>query len=281
MIKGFRARLRLFSNEPKTEKSNRFCESESVSEKNGFLIKVAESGIPPGAFRNQQDILLKTILAGKRRVEEEKKELKTSEEGVRKFKTSEEEKRKLKTSNDFQTKADIEPEVVNHDNVFGNVEFNTDVQNDIQNDVHNEVKIDIDVVEIERENLSNDAAKVTSIHPDVDRQIQDRPIQDQENPNPGQTGSVDGLPESESHQLSENTNNNKNIEVIPKTESELNLNETADQITSIETSRPPSGHHPGQPRRCQSQRENRIVNPRLRKFSVPTTLLEHGIQGNR
>jgi hypothetical protein len=279
MIKGFRARLRLFSNEPKTEKSNLFCESES--EKNGFLIKVAESGIPPGTFRNQQDILLKTILAGKRKVEEE---------GKRELNTSGEEKRKLKTSNDFQTKADIEPEVVNHDNVFRNVEFNADVQNvefntDVQNDVQNEVKIDIDVVEIERENLSNDAAKVTSIHPDVDRQIQDRqiqdrPIRDQENPNPGQTGSVDDLPESESHQLSDD-NDNKNIEVIPKTESELNLNETADQITSIETSRPPSGHHPGQPRRCQSQRENRIVNPRLRKFSVPTTLLEHGIQGNR
>jgi hypothetical protein len=274
MIKGFRARLRLFSNEPKTEKRNLFCESES--EKNGFLIKVAENGIPPGTFRNQQDILLKTILAGKRRVEEEKKELKTSEEGVRKFKTSGEGKKELKTSNDFQTKADIEPEAVNHDNVFPNVEFNTDVQNVVQN----EVKIDIDVVEIERENLSNDAAKVTSIHPDVDCPIQDRPIQDQENPNPSQTGSVDDLPESESHQLSDN-NKNKNIEVIPKNESELNLNETADQITSIETSRPPSGHHPGQPRRCQSQRENRIVNPRLRKFSVPTTLLEHGIQGNR
>jgi hypothetical protein len=44
---------------------------------------------------------------------------------------------------------------------------------------------------------------------------------------------------------------------------------------------PGRGFSKDPPRRSQSQRENRILNPRLRKFSVPTTLEEHGLQGHR
>ena len=247
MIKGFKSKLRLFgSTETETETETKIL--FGVPEKNGFHHIRAPEKPPPDRLKDQQEVLLEKLLSGSK-----KKTLKE------------------KNSKNLEAKAEVKPKtetvvVVERNNNTNN--SSNAIGNNV-NDVNNVNNVNnVDNVNVKKNSQS--------LKPDAD------PITCNNGGNPEENegrDSIDDLPESERpHPTPSPTS--------AYAES-CNSSEAADKITPIAEG-PLAG--PGltgagclkdPPRRCQSQRENRAVNPRLRKFSVPTTMEEHGLQGHR
>ena len=260
MIKGFRNKLRLFNNEPKTETTNQlFAENP---DKNGFHFKVIETpyssvgGLSAtDRLTDQQALLLEKITVGNRR--DEKKKLKKNE--INKIETE-------------TVVAVVEPVNNNRNN-------NSDDNNrDVIESNNTKINLDQDADTVTNSNSSN-----SNQHPDVDGSKQATTASSNH-------GSVTDLPIAESEADEKNNSNNdggdkqvKSSNTSIVTDSESILNEATDKITSIPIVEGSGYREHGSPRRSYSQRENRIVNPRLRKLSVPAVMEYDGPQamGNR
>lgn len=265
MIKGFKNRIRLFNQDPTSETKNLF-----VDEKNGFQIKLQLDKPPPDLLREQEHVLLDRLNAGSRNKKTSSKDVKI--ENCKNLK-------QLETKVDGNdVKADRSDVKTDRSDVTANgsdVKVNgNDVKADGNDVTGGQIAVQVDVEPIPLNTDDDDADSITNrnIHPD------EKPDQ------AGQGSSTDHL------QVSDQPHH-----FFPKlnyAESESNnSSEAADKITpiadvAVDAARIVSGNQGSgfckdPPRRCQSQRENRIVNPRLRKLSVPTTVGELRLQGQR
>lgn len=244
MIKGFKSKLRLFSStETETD-----TEGKKIlfggSEKHGLHVPniSAPEKPPPDRLKDQQEVLLEKLLSGSK-----KKTLKE------------------KNSKNLEAaKVEVKPKT---ETVVVVVEKNNNNNKKKSNDASKFNNVSNVNVEKNSQSLKGDDAEtITCNDGGVNQDDAD-----------ADRDSIDELPESDRPQLTSN----------PVYAESCNSSEAADKITPIAEG-PLSGPDqtgPGclkdPPRRCQSQRENRVVNPRLRKFSVPTTMEEHGLQGHR
>ncbi len=258
MIKGFRNKLRLFNNEPKTETNQLFAENP---DKNGFHFKVIETqyssvgGLSAtDRLTDQEAKLLEKIMVVNRRDE-----------------------KKLK-KNEIK-KTDTETVVAVVESVYNNSD-NSDVNNREVIDSSSNTK-----------NLDQDADTVTNSNNSNQQHLDGG--SERAKTASSNHGSVKDLPIAESEvDEKKNINNDDDSKIKSSnasivTDSESILNEATDKITSIPivegSGYPEDGSFKDSPRRSYSQRENRIINPRLRKLSVPAVMEHDGPQsmGNR
>ena len=242
MIKGFKSKLRLFSS-TETETATETKILFGGSEKNGLHHIRAPEKPPPDRLQDQQEVLLEKLLSGSK-----KKTLKE------------------KNSKNLEAKVEVKPKT----ETVVVVESNNNNNNN-SNGIGSNNSNDASNVNVEKNShsLKSDADTITCNNGGgIQDEADDR-------------DSIDELPESDRPQLTPTSN------PAPAYAESCNSSEAADKITPIaegpssELGLTGAGCLKDPPRRSQSQRENRVSNPRLRKFSVPTTFEEHGLQSHR
>ena len=242
MIKGFKSKLRLFSS-TETETATETKILFGGSEKNGLHHIRAPEKPPPDRLQDQQEVLLEKLLSGSK-----KKTLKE------------------KNSKNLEAKVEVKPKTETVVVVESNNNNNNN-SNGIRNNISSN---DAKTVNVEKNShsLKSDADTITCNNGGDPDEADDR-------------DSIDELPESDRPQLTPAP------APAPAYAESCNSSEAADKITPIaegpssELGLTGAGCLKDPPRRSQSQRENRVSNPRLRKFSVPTTFEEHGLQSHR